>query len=986
LVKVVAFRVVICWLALVAVLHSQQYVFNAYQQAQGLKNLSVNALAFDGKGFLWLATENGAYRFVGSGFERFGPEQGIEDPFIRDIVVDSDDTVWAGTSENLYRWDGQRFHAAGKEPIHVWAWNHMVVEDNRHLLIVENKQVYRFEHDRQGHMVSNTPVFSAAMIATHPDLKRVASLSAVRDSRNTETIWVGSEDRLYSWSDEGTAASGHSKLVEWDEGKGLAKDIWDGVELDRAGTLWAGGRKHIAVLEKGRDRFEDRSIPGTSPGNTYHHTPFVEDRQGRVLVPSEDGIARWDGKRWATIGEANGLRWNGHIGTLLFDETGDLWIGTRGDGLFKWAGYDDWEGWNDAAKLRSGVIWSVTLGPGGRVFVGTDKGPAWIDPATGASGSLGEGRQWKHGQVDTLGINEDGSLWGGTFSGRVLRIDAKGGRTDQTGDLHTFITRSVPDAQGRVFFTGNDGIYMRAAGNSRATPHRVEAVNGFLKESTQVDTGCRSPDGTVWFLANKQVIRWKDGQWSQPAIYGMPRLPGLMLDMSCAADGAVWVTGQQTGTWRLRPQGDRLAAWQLRLPSELLALDVVAILVDRRGWVWLGTDAGLLAWNGSSWRHLTEESGLIWEDVNQGAMVEGADGSLWIGTSGGVAHLMHPEDVFEPVKLREVVTEIRREDLLDPASKAIKLGWSSLPLEVQFASPLTRNRSELIFKYRMAGLQTDWVKTEDGRAMFYDLPPGDYTLTGTAEDSGLSATSAMVAVQVTILPPWWRTWWFYVLCGVVFAGLAAGVDRVRARHLRAKSRQLEQMVRDRTQELETSRELLRKRASEDGLTGLLNHESILRALDGEMARARREGMILLLAMADLDHFKRVNDAYGHLAGDQALRRFADAIRGAKRSYDHAGRYGGEEFLIILTHVKRHGIEARLQRLQGMISGLEVVARNSRFKITCSMGATIFDPDGELNTAEALLTVADQALYEAKGMGRNRAIVRRAEKLVEKDAQ
>jgi len=134
----------------------------------------------------------------------------------------------------------------------------------------------------------------------------------------------------------------------------------------------------------------------------------------------------------------------------------------------------------------------------------------------------------------------------------------------------------------------------------------------------------------------------------------------------------------------------------------------------------------------------------------------------------------------------------------------------------------------------------------------------------------------------------------------------------------------------------------------------------------------------VLAMLDLDHFKRVNDAYGHLAGDEALRSFAAAIQVAIRAYDHAGRYGGEEFLLILNEVPIEAAEQRLTHLHSLISNLEVRTGDFEFTITCSAGATVFDPSVESRSLESLLTAADQALYAAKSSGRNCVVFRFAD--------
>jgi diguanylate cyclase (GGDEF)-like protein len=235
---------------------------------------------------------------------------------------------------------------------------------------------------------------------------------------------------------------------------------------------------------------------------------------------------------------------------------------------------------------------------------------------------------------------------------------------------------------------------------------------------------------------------------------------------------------------------------------------------------------------------------------------------------------------------------------------------------------------------------------------------------------GLNACSVPVKVAISVLPPWWRTNWFYGLCILAFLFLLATSIHLYARHLRARSRQLEMLVRERTGELEASREELSLLATHDGLTGMLNRGAILRVLTAEMDRALRESRTVVVAMVDLDHFKHINDDYGHLAGDEALRWFAAAVGAAIRPYDHVGRYGGEEFLFVLTEVPREAIEQRLASLQTSISNLQVCADGVQFTLNCSMGATIFDSLDRSATVESLLAVADQSLYAAKAAGRD----------------
>ena len=990
-------RTLVCWLALSIGLQAQQYVFHVYGQAEGLKNLAVNGLTTDRNGTLWAATENGVYRFLGSGFERFGADQGIAELDALDVVSDANGTVWVGTEGNLYYGRGQKFFPAGRQAIKVGRQGRLVIEDAHHLLVVDQGKLYRLEHDTEGRMISYLPVIPDSVVASIPELGNVRSVSVLREPLNGRRIWNGCGKRLFSLPSgqiETSLQAGERSVTAWGSDKGLPEDSWGTVLRDHEGTLWVAGLKHVMALPAGTDQFTDHSIPGSDPGNTFGHSPLIEDPDGRVLAPAKDGIARWERTGWRLIGRENGLQRISRISGMTFDAAGDLWLAGSGSGILHWLGYRDWEGWTDTQGLPSSMIWDLRPLPDRRVMVGTETGPAWIVPLTGSVGSLSASKPWTFGQLDAMGVNPDGSVWGGTFSGATLRIDSRSGTAVPTARLPSSIQNAFSDATGRVFFATIQGIYMRDSGDPSAIPHRVSAADTALGESSRVEAGCAASDGSAWFVASSRLIHFQGGQWSVPHIDGMPKLDGLLLAASCAPDGSVWVTGEEAGVWKVSAGSGGYQAGRLELPPELRSLAFLAILVDRRGWVWLGSDSGLAVWNGSSWRHLTQESGLIWNDIDQGVLLESADGALWIGTSGGVAHLLHPEHVFDPVPIEVSVTGIRRGSEVYTDTQEIKLPWSNLPLQFQISSTAMRNRSELVFKYRMEGLQPDWLQSQDGVAVFSGLPPGEYTFAALASNSGLDATSATINMRVTILPPWWRSKWFYALCVVAVLLLGLVVDRLRAQQLRERSRELGGMVRERTvelekrrleleertQELEASREQLRIQAIQDGLTGLLNHVAILRAFAAEMERARRESRTLVLAMVDLDNFKGVNDVYGHLAGDEALRFFAKAVNAAIRTYDHAGRYGGEEFLLVLGEVPAADAQRRLSLLHALTSNIEVAVGEAKFIITCSIGAVVYNPTQGIESMESLLTTADQALYFAKESGRNRVVVRQAHRL------
>lgn len=168
----------------------------------------------------------------------------------------------------------------------------------------------------------------------------------------------------------------------------------------------------------------------------------------------------------------------------------------------------------------------------------------------------------------------------------------------------------------------------------------------------------------------------------------------------------------------------------------------------------------------------------------------------------------------------------------------------------------------------------------------------------------------------------------------------------------------------------SAREALRDQATRDGLTGLWNRAAILNILGDELERGRREGASLGVVMADLDLFKRINDDYGHPTGDDVLRSVAQAMRGSIRRYDSVGRYGGEEFLIVLPGCDACNAASHAERLRAAIARAIVDTPRGRISPTASLGVAVADRQS-LSDACDLIQAADAALYRAKKCGRNR---------------
>jgi diguanylate cyclase (GGDEF)-like protein len=950
---------------------AQRYSFSTI--TGGLGNLDVNCMAQDSVGFLWVGTENGLYRYDGRTFRQFGAADGLNGHIVQSLFVGPDGTLFVGTTTGIYfqQRDGRFGQIPPPAPVAGFSQRIGTV-----FTAIAPDQVVTA--DRNGAFL----------------LRRLALDTWVAKPMNLEgqTIWsvmAAPDGVLWYGCDADLCRLQNGKTTHLRAVIKLPEDQWLHLQLGRDGHLWVRGAIHLDEVIPSENRFEEHALPGRS--NSVPYAELTEDTQGRIVASQGPALGLWENGHWRMVTTLNGLsRYD--ISKLFVDREGSLWIGVVGHGLMRWVGQDRWEAYTAASGLSNDIVLASLRDRSGRLWIGTESGLDYL-PAGGNTAKAWQASAIQTARAVSLAESADGSIWMGSAAGSLVRIDTQtlAGTQWKVPEVY----RVLSDGERRVWVATGGGLYVVDTEGRDRSPHLVESAGiahprqRFSDLSLEASPGV-GPDSKLdkedrlWAATDEGIYRMDESGWHRID----PGLSGVVpTQIAADVNGNIWAAGAFPGVMRLRIVGDRVMESEHVVRPRLLSERVVSLALDHRGWLWVGQDAGLTVHDGRAWRSLTQDDGLIWNDIDAYALSEDRDGSTWIGTSGGLSHLLQPQAVPSAPPAAPVFSRIVFGD--QPIASEATVPWTASPLVIDVSALSYRDSSHIRIRYRMLGVESDWVETTERTVRYPRLEPGAYRFQSVVVDEtggAISTTdpnspgtviSPVQEISFVITPLWWQSGPLRLALILGMALCVVLAWRWSVHLLVRQKRILENAVQLRTEDLERekiemlrAREQMRHFAEHDDLTGLWNHRIIIERLRQEVDRSRRERTPLSLILVDLDHFKNVNDTFGHPAGDLVLKEIGAIFQSAVRSYDWVGRYGGEEFLLILPGSGFDGARIRAEQLRMAVQWAHIHDGHRAIPVTASFGVACGFP----SNYEALIHAADAALYRAKDNGRNCVMV------------
>ena len=783
-------------------LPAQVYNVTRYATEHGLVQSQVMAIMQDRKGFLWLGTHRGVDLFDGNSFQHIGTDEGLAGNFLRAIVQDQDGHVWMASDGGITHFDGVRFTqlTSQRQP-------HRLLEDDVQALLRDQQGRIWIGYSSRGFSLWTGDSLLHNPYPWPQGSEEHTILSLFEDRRGR--VWIGTRTGLY-----------------WQEGEGPIQRLSPqpfarGTEIyalleDQDGLLWIGTQRGVWLWDG--QQLRQQALPGNSPEDQAVYC-MTQEASGQIWLGTGNGILRYREGQFLRPGRRDRLL-EYQMRSALVDDEGNIWFGTDGGGLRKVT-----EGIFESYDMKDDLTSNLA-----KSFLEDDRGRIWISAKDrGIAVYDGEGVTETYSGQDGLGGDaictsyEDsrGHFWFASYNGTLTRYDGQAFQAyDRSDGLEANAVYWVSEGPDRRLWVGTDNGIFRFDGQRFSG--RYTTREGLL--SNTVYSMLRDPSGRMWIGTAEGLCRWEAGTFTTLPAPGKvgPNVITLLQD----PQQRVWV-GSAAG---LACFVDDTAYW-LKISDASGAHTVVALVIEADRYLWVGTENGVYRLDLQAYQtgateadfdHFTQKDGLPSLECNANAAFVDANGDLWIGTAEGAIHkpagTQRREAVIPP---RIYITQVRTSRAAAGEAFAYPANGAGLP--PRMALPYTDNRlifeyiglslkspRQVEYKFRLDPLDDDWqpyTSTRQTSVFYPNLDPGTYTFQVAARrESDPWDFTRFAEYTFTISPPFWATWWFIALMGLLLAGLGWSIYYVI--HTRRQRVQEERRIRNTAEKLQLEHQAL----------------------------------------------------------------------------------------------------------------------------------------------------------------------------------
>ena len=800
---------------------------------QGLSQNSVNVILQDSQGFLWFGTQDGLNRYDGYTFTIYRPDvddpSALSDRWVTALAEDSSGNLWVGTRQGgLNRFDPRSgsFTTFRRDPSQGSS-----LSDNRVTALLFDSRgalwigtmggLDRFDpsDDTFMHLATADGLASNRITALYEDINHA--------------LWVGTPDGLNRFDPE----NGSIQTFKHDpqDAASLGNNRISAIQEDTDGNLWVGTSNGLTRIDRVTGifkRYEHGSVSHSLGDNTI--LSLYRDHNGGLWVGTNAGLDFYNARNDRFVhyrnqpANTNSLSGDSIL-SIFEDNSGVLWVGSYSGGLNKYNRQQDRFTYyrhdpNDPNSLSGNLVFPIHVDARGMVWIGTyGAGLNRFNPITSRFFHYRHDPQNPNSlssdDIYSVLSGSDGYIWVGT-SRALDRLDPATGifkhyypsvKNDDFGLSGLPVYALYEDSNGTLWAGTGKGLDQFES----QTDTFIHYIPNSANEDNQVVSILEDANHHLWIgTFGGGLHRLNSRGEGFISYYNTPGQPAslsnnLVFSLFQDRQGNLWVGTGGGGLDRYLPESDSFAHYTEKsgLPSNV----VYGILEDDAGDLWMSTNNGLARYNRESgtFRVFTASDGLQSNEFNMGAYALSSRGEMYFGGINGV-NSFRPLQIADSVYVPSVtITSITQDgqpietDQQIQYTRSITLTWPQNGFEFEFAALAFGQPNRNQYAYMLENFDTTWNYIGTRRnGRYTNLSGGTYTLLLNGSNSDGIWSDSPLRIQVTVVPPFWQTTWFRALAVLALGLAVAGGYRYRVDRVQRRNRELADLVRSRTRDLE----------------------------------------------------------------------------------------------------------------------------------------------------------------------------------------
>ncbi|MFH5832017.1 two-component regulator propeller domain-containing protein [Halalkalibaculum sp. DA384] len=741
----------ICILTVVAAgtcaAESQVLPFRSYSIENGLSEAVVNDMLQDSDGYIWIATGYGLNRFDGIKFENYYQEDGLAGNKIQSLHEDTRGRIWVGTESGISIIEDDSISTVpGMEPLESTTVLEVFEDENGDYWFATDGDGI-WHQEESGNLIQYTTVHGLAG-------NRVRDI--IEDKEGT--LWFGTRDGL-------TSLSG-GNFRSYRTRHGLPDDKIRDLETDPTGGFWIATRGGLSHFRQGEftnyteaDGLVNNRIRSISP-----------DAKGGLWLGTEEGASYYNGDSFRNYTIDHGLS-NNIIYSTLYDREENIWFGTFGGGINLFLG-EQYRNFTIEEGLPNNVITSITQEPGGAYWITTYGGG--IVRYTDSGFEIFNQRD---GLVDnkayTSMVDSNGRLFVGTRWGISIYDGEKFHNFDETELPYRKIRSIVERSRGGEYWMATYGEGVLRFREGEFTLYKEE--DGLANNT--VLSVIEDRNGQLWFATYGGVSRYSNGEFTNYSIRdGLPN--NGVLDILEDRAGRLWFATFE-GIARYNQDG----SFEAITPRDGLPDEVCYFIIeDDKGIKWIGTNKGVVKFDYEQYQSgsgeisgaftlITQDQGIVANEMNAGAGYTDSSGDLWFGSVGGLTRYTPGTDEPKRVPPRVHIEDVQVSGESVGKKHTVQIESDDQNVVINFIGISFTAPDQVRYEYRLRGSGEGWQQTNQRFAHYSALLPGEYTFQVRAQSSdGIWSTQA-ASLDFTVQAPFWMRWWFILLVAAAIGGV-----------------------------------------------------------------------------------------------------------------------------------------------------------------------------------------------------------------------